>query len=121
MSRWFRFYAEALRNPKVLRLSDRDFRLWVRLLGIASENDGSIPCLEDMRHVLSMRLDHLSSSVDRLISGGLIDVLAGGYEPHNWTKFQYKSDVSTASPQAPRKTKRFRNAPRYRNREEDRG
>lgn len=95
MSRWFRFYADALRNPKVMRLSDKDFRLWVRLMAVASENDGSIPCLDDLKHILSMRLDHLSSGVDRLISGRLIDVLDAGYEPHNWRKFQYKSDTST--------------------------
>ncbi len=95
MSRWFRFYAEAIRNPKVMRLSDKDFRLWVRLMAVASEAEGKIPPLDDLRHVLSMRLDHLSSGVDRLISGGLIDALADGYEPHNWAKFQYKSDTST--------------------------
>lgn len=95
MSRWLRLYADAMRNPKVIRLSDKDFRLWVRLLAVASENDGKIDGLDNLKHVLSMRLDHLSSSVDRLIKGGLIDVLEGGYEPHNWKKFQYKSDTST--------------------------
>jgi hypothetical protein len=95
MSRWFRFYAGALRNPKVLRLSDKDFRLWVRLLAVASENDGHIPDGDDLRLVLNMRLDHLSSGVDRLISGGLIDAIDDGYEPHGWAKFQYKSDTST--------------------------
>jgi hypothetical protein len=96
MSRWFRLYADAMRNPKVARLSDKEFRLWVRLLSVASENEGAIPPLDDLKHVLSMRLDHLSSGVDRLISGGLIDALDEGYTPHSWAKFQYKSDVSTA-------------------------
>jgi len=94
MSRWFRFYADAMRNPKVMRLGDKQFRLWVRLLAVASENDGKIAPLDDLRLVLSMRLDHLSSSVDALISGGLIDRLDDGYTPHNWDKFQYKSDTS---------------------------
>lgn len=95
MSRWFRFYSDAMRNPKVMRLSDKDFRVWVKLLAVASENDGGIPCLDDLRLLLSMRLDHLSSSLDRLISGRLIDVLDTGYAPHGWAKFQYKSDTST--------------------------
>lgn len=30
-----------------------------------------------------------------MIRGGLIDPLEHGYEPHGWSKFQYKSDVST--------------------------
>lgn len=96
MSRWFRFYADAMRNPKVLRLSDKDFRLWVRLLSVASENEGRIAPAEDLKMVLAMRLDHLQGGLDRLISGGLIDAIANGYEPHGWAKFQYKSDVSTS-------------------------
>jgi len=95
MARWFRFYADAHRNPKVAKLSDKDFRLWVELLSVASEKDGLIPCLEDLRHMLKRRLDHLSSAVDRLISARLIDPLGDGYKPHGWDEKQYKSDVST--------------------------
>lgn len=95
MSRWFRFHADAMRNPKVARLTDKEFRLWVELLAVASENGGLIPPLDDLKHLLKRRLDHLSTGVEQLISIGLIDALAVGYEPHNWNKFQYKSDVST--------------------------
>lgn len=83
-----------MRDPKVLKLSDKDFRLWMTLLSIASENDGSIPALEDLKLVLGVRLDHLKGGVDRLIRGGLIDSLEGGYKPHRWDEFQYKSDTS---------------------------
>ena len=96
MSRWFRLYADAMRDPKVGRLSDKDFRLWIELLSVAAENDGRIPPVDDLRIILKRRLDHLSSAVDRLISIGLIDCLSDGYAPHNWEKRQYKSDVSTA-------------------------
>ena len=95
MSRWFRFYSDAMRNPKVARLTDKEFRLWVELLAVAAENTGSIPALDDLKHLLKRRLDHLSTGVERLISIGLIDALTMGYEPHNWKKFQYKSDTST--------------------------
>lgn len=95
VSRWFRFYADAMRNPKVAALSDHDFRLWVELLAIASENDGHIPPLESLKYVLKRRLDHLSRGLNGLIRALLIDALSDGYEPHNWSKFQYKSDVST--------------------------
>lgn len=95
MGRWFRFHTDAMRNPKVARLSDKEFRLWVELLSVASENDGAIPCLDDLKHLLKRRLDHLSTGVERLISMGLIDALADGYEPHGWAKHQYKSDTST--------------------------
>lgn len=95
MSRWFRFYADAIRNPKVAKLNDAQFRLWVELLAVASENGGVIPPLEDLKHVLKRRLDHLSRGVKDLLNAGLIDPLEDGYEPHNWKKFQYKSDTST--------------------------
>ena len=95
MSRWFRLYSDAMRNPKVARLNDKEFRLWVELLAVAAENEGTIPCLNDLKHLLKRRLDHLSTGVEHLISIGLIDPLADGYVPHSWSKFQYKSDVST--------------------------
>jgi hypothetical protein len=95
MSRWFRFYADAMRNPKVMRLADNDFRLWVRLLAVASENDGHLPPIADLKLLLSARLDRLADGLQRLINTGLIDVAGQGYEPHNWSKFQYKSDTST--------------------------
>jgi len=95
MARWFRFYADAMRNPKVARLSDKDYRIWTELLAMAAENDGRIPPLEDLKHLLKRRLDHLSSSVDRLITGRLIVPLGDGYAPHGWEERQYKSDTST--------------------------
>lgn len=95
MSRWFRFYADAMRNPKVAKLSDFEFRLWVELLCVAAENDGKIPCAEDLKGILKRRVDHLLRGLNGLIRHGLIDALSGHYEPHNWSKFQYKSDTST--------------------------
>lgn len=94
-ARWFRFYADAMRNPKVARLSDAQFRLWVELLAVAAENDGKIPSADDLKHILKRRLDHLLRGLDDLIRALLIDPLEVGYEPHHWSKFQYKSDVST--------------------------
>lgn len=95
MSQWLRFYPDAMRNPKVARLSDAQFRLWMELLGVASENDGLIPPLDTLKNILKRRLDHLLRGLDDLVKGGLIDPLEVGYEPHNWSKFQYKSDTST--------------------------
>lgn len=95
MARWFRVYSDAMRNPKVASLSDGDFRLWVELLSIAAENDGRIPPVSDLKHLLRRRLDHLKGGLDRLIRASLMDALEDGYEPHSWSKFQYKSDTST--------------------------
>ena len=95
MSRWFRFYSDAMRNPKVASLNDWQFRLWVELLGVASENDGTIPPATQLNRMLKRRLDHLLRGCDDLITAGLIDPLGASYTPHNWNKFQYKSDTST--------------------------
>lgn len=94
-ARWFRFYADAMRHPKVARLSDAQFRLWVELLSVAAENDGLIPSAGDLKHMLKRRLDHLLRGLDDLIRASLIEPSCGGYTPHNWNKKQYKSDVST--------------------------
>lgn len=93
--RWFRFYADAMRDPKVARLSDAEFRLWMECLCVASENDGLIPAEGDLKHILKRRLDHLSRGLKALIRAGLMDVLEVGYKPHGWDKRQYKSDSST--------------------------
>jgi predicted transcriptional regulator len=83
-----------MRNPKVAKLNDKEFRLWVQLLSVASDNDGIIPPLEDLKHMLNRRLDHLSTGVEALLRASLIDRSTHGYTPHGWCKYQYKSDTS---------------------------
>lgn len=95
MMRWFRFYNDAMRNPKVAQLSDAHFRLWVELLCMASEYDGRIPHEESLKALLRRRLDHLKAGLSALLKAGLIDALEDGYTPHDWDKRQYKSDLST--------------------------
>jgi hypothetical protein len=92
---WFRFYSAAIRHPKVATLSDSDFRLWVKLLAVACENNGFIPPLDTLKKVLKTRLDHLLQGLNRLVSALLIEVLEVGYTPHNWNKKQFISDTST--------------------------
>lgn len=106
MSRWFRFYSDAMRDPKVSALSDSDFRIWTELLAVAADNDGLIPPLADTSRILRRRLDKLINAVKRLTEVGLIDACEDGFEPHNWQKRQYKSDNSTE------RVKRFRAAQR---------
>lgn len=95
MSRWFRFYSDAVRNPKIAKLSDQQFRLWIELLSLACENDGKIPDLESLKHILKRRLDHLSRGLKELISAGLMEPLEAGYQPKNWKERQFISDTST--------------------------
>ena len=119
--RWFRLYTDAMRHPKVIGLSDRDFRVWVNLLSIAADNDGLIPPVDVLKRLLNMRLDYLSTALKSLLKAGLIDPLTPlkeglnepltplkglskaalddlsevTFTPHNWNEKQYKSDTST--------------------------
>ena len=104
--RWFRFYTDAIRHPKVATLSDGDYRLWTELLAVAADNDGVIPSLEALKSLLKRRSDHLKAGVNRLVKAGLINASDDGFYPHNWRKRQYKSDTSTD------RVKRFRSASR---------
>ena len=111
MYRWFRLYNDAINDPKVLRLSDRLHRLWIGLLCVASKNDGALRSIEDMAIMLRTTPSVLERDASKLIAARLIDVHEGGLTPHNWEKWQPKSDVTdpTASTRMRRYRERQRN------------
>jgi len=95
---WFRFYTEALDDPKVQRLPADQFRVWVNLLCIAKRFDGKLPAKQDCAFMLRMDYDAFHETFEALKSSGLFDEKVGQNkhtEPHNWSKRQYKSDSST--------------------------
>lgn len=110
MSRWFRFYDDALNDPKLLKLSDRLHRVWVGMLCISSKHDGDLPPLEDIALLLRMRIEKVEACIIELTKAGLVDEYVGegraGIVMHNWAGRQYKSDVSTARVQRFRKQQR---------------
>jgi hypothetical protein len=103
MSRWFRFYDDALNDPKLLRLSDRMYRVWVGLLCVASKNDGKLPSMEDCALMLRLQPERMAEAIVSLVGAGLLDRDGATLSPHKWNARQYKSDVSTE------RVKRFRN------------
>lgn len=103
MSRWFRFYDDAINDPKILKLSDKLHRVWIGILCAASKNDGELPPLEDLALVVRMKPEKLQAALESLKKSGLIDEVEAVLKPHNWDKRQFKSDVSTE------RVKRFRN------------
>jgi len=107
MSRWFRIYDEMLDDPKVQRLPAEDFKGWMNLLCLASRNDGKLPHITDIAFALRETEDAVSTLLERLLNGGLIERRSGGadgmhYAPYRWNERQYKSDTSTV------RVKRFR-------------
>lgn len=112
MSRWFRYYDDALNDPKVQRLSGDMFKAWVNLLCVASKNGGEIPSLAEAAFSLRLPETKTGAIVADLAKRELLDPVEGGYfRPHNWGKRQYKTDVT--DPTNAERQKRFRD--RHRN------
>lgn len=106
-ARWFRFYIEALDDPKVQTLDGDTFKAWINMLTLTAKHDGKLPPVADIAFALRCDITVVERYIERLSNGGLIDRLNGGvngyhYAPHNWDKRQYKSDTSTD------RVKRFR-------------
>jgi hypothetical protein len=97
VSRWFRYYDDAMNDPKLLMLSDSLFRAWVTLLCTASQNEGAIPSLAVAAISLRVKPARAAIIITELAAKGLLDSVEGKYfEPHNWKTRQFKSDTSNA-------------------------
>lgn len=92
MNRWFRFYNEALDDPKVQLLPPELFKAWVNLLCLASQNDGTFPETFHVAFRLRCSEEQATLWLDELRARGLVD----GDAPHKWKERQYASDSSTA-------------------------
>lgn len=104
---WFRFYNEALDDPKIQKLDGETFKAWINLLCLCARNDGLPHSVNDIAFALRLDFHGCSTVLSRLADGGLLDRLNGGangmhYAVHGWDKRQYKSDTSTD------RVKRFR-------------
>jgi hypothetical protein len=104
---WFRFYNEALDDPKIQKLDGETFKAWINLLCLCARNDGLPHSVNDIAFALRLDFHGCSTVLSRLADGGLLDRLNGGangmhYGVHGWDKRQYKSDTSTD------RVKRFR-------------
>lgn len=90
--RWFRFYHEALDDPKVQRLPAELFKAWVNLLCVASKNDGKIPDdVADLAFTMRMSQAKLAAQIEALVAAELLD-RDETLHPHNWSERQYESD-----------------------------
>lgn len=92
MNRWFRFYNDAVNDPKVQRLSGELFKAWVNVLCLASKNEGKLPSLTDLAFILRVPEDRALAHIEALSAEGLLDQVEGEYAPHNWKGRQYQSD-----------------------------
>ncbi len=92
--RWFRFYDDAVNDPKVQLLNGNLFKLWVNILCIASKCGGVLPTETDIAFMLRMPENKVRQSLEELIASGLLDKVKSGLAPHNWNQRQFVSDNS---------------------------
>lgn len=90
MSRWFRFHAEAINDPKVQRLSPPLFKTWINLLCLASREGGVLPALADIAFAMRREESAVESDLQALEELRFLDRVEGVLRPHNWDKWQYK-------------------------------
>jgi len=96
--RWFRFYAEARTDPKVMALPPVLFRAWVDILCMACESkmdDGCLPPVGVIAVAQHWSIVRTETALEELVKRGLLDRDKRGLRPHNWKARQYKSDSST--------------------------
>ena len=109
---WFRYYAETLHDPKVLRLQDHAFRAWINLLCVACSSDGVLPGMADLACHLRMEEASVERILADLVEAGLIDVLSSDngrsvvFAMHNWQGRQFNWD--SADPTSKERSKRYR-------------
>jgi hypothetical protein len=92
--RWFRFYDDAINDPKILKLPDASRWHWTALLCIASKHDGFLPSTEDVALMMRVKTSAAAAIIATMKAAGLLDLVDGRYAPHNWSGRQYKSDSS---------------------------
>ncbi len=93
---WFRFYAEALNDPKVQTLPCEEFKLWVSLLCLSCDADGILPSVSEMAWKTRLDYETFLKRFTLLQERGLMEDLGENqYTPHNWDARQFNSDTST--------------------------
>lgn len=97
MSRWLRFYDDAINDPKILKLPEAMRWYWTAVLCIASKYEGTLPGLDDIALLLRVPSQKAASILTILANARLLDKTETGFAPHNWTGRQYKSDEPKAT------------------------
>lgn len=102
-SRWIRKYTESLNDPKIIKLSDHEYRKWDQMLLVAGLHEtGALPSVDDMATHWRCTPHDAQMMWDRLIDIGLIEICGGlnageptSYRPNNWALRQYRGLSST--------------------------
>lgn len=103
---WFRFYVEAVTDPKLRRLTPAQKWLWVVVLAAAKQShiEGWLMLTErepmtakDVADLAGMKEREVASGIDALVRLGLLefDAVLGSWQVVAWDRRQYPSDDAT--------------------------
>src|SRR5262245_41818184 len=94
---WFRFYHEALTDPKVQQLPTEMFRRWINVLCIANMGKprGRLPDVAAIAYHLRLSESETTETLGELRAAELLDDVDGRLVPHNWDKRQPEWDDAT--------------------------
>ena len=110
--KWFRLYDEITEDPKMIQLTDQEFRIWIYLLCYLNKETKRgyscdyIPIKSLLSGSMKCRIKSIESAFDRLESLGMIKRNHPSIQIVNWDKRQYKSDDVNE------RVKRYRNVTR---------
>lgn len=104
MSRWFRFDCDAVRHPKVVRLSDAEFRVWVEAISYAAEQGTDGRIARDW--IRAARIP--DQAVQSLLDAGLVEERGGDLWLHDYLDHQPPAERWTKASEAGRKAAQAR-------------
>ena len=99
---WFRLQDGILDDSKIQNLPADVFKDWINILCLAKRHDGFIPAIKDVSFAFRVSESSAAEKLEELKKHGLFEDTKKGIMPHNWLKYQYKSDISK------KRVKRFR-------------
>src|SRR3990167_2388896 len=98
---WLRLYRKIVESKKVHDLRPELFKPWVLLLA-CTDDDGNLPPVEQLSFKLRQPETRVNAWLETLAHFKFIDKTETGYAAHDWTDWNFDSDVSTD------RVKRFR-------------
>jgi hypothetical protein len=93
MRYWIKLYTEILKDPKMGRLTDRQFRTCINLFALAGEYDqeGALPSIADMSWTLRMDEAELLDNLNELAKVGIVRCINDTWLVCKWQERQAKA------------------------------
>jgi hypothetical protein len=92
MRYWIKLYTEIVRDPKMGRLTDRQFRTCINLFALAGtvDEDGKLPPLEDMAWHLRTDDESLTADLEALARVNIVELRDDAWYVRKWADRQAK-------------------------------